>query len=47
MKQTLLQEKYPIFVAEIGKNETTYRSVDELVAYYQELQKKFPMKVGV
>ena len=35
MKQTLLQEKYPIFVAEIGKNETTYRSVDELVAYYQ------------
>ena len=34
MKQTLLQEKYPIFVAEIGKNETTYRSVDELVAYY-------------
>lgn len=35
MKQTLLQEKYPIFVAEIGKSETTYRSVDELVAYYQ------------
>ena len=35
MKQALLQEKYPIFVAEIGKNETTYRSVDELVAYYQ------------
>jgi hypothetical protein len=35
MKQTLLQEKYPIFVAEIGKNETTYRSVDELAAYYQ------------
>ena len=35
MKQTLLQEKYPIFVAEIGKNETIYRSVDELVAYYQ------------
>ena len=35
MKQTLLQEQYPIFVAEIGKNETTYRSVDELVAYYQ------------
>ena len=35
MKQTLLQEEYPIYVAEIGKNETTYRSVDELVAYYQ------------
>lgn len=35
MKQTLLQEKYPIFVAEIAKNEATYRSVDELVAYYR------------
>src|SRR5574343_1428667 len=35
MKQTLLQEKYPIFVAEIGKSETTYRYIDELVAYYQ------------
>lgn len=35
MKQTLLQEKYPIFVAEIAKAETTCQSVAELVAYYQ------------
>ena len=35
MKQALLQEKYPIFVTEIGKHETVYRSVDELAAYYQ------------
>lgn len=33
MKQTLLQEKYPIFVAEIGKNETTCQSVDDVVSY--------------
>ena len=33
MKQTLLQEKYPIFVAEIGKAETTYQTVDALVDY--------------
>lgn len=35
MKQTLLQEKYPIFVAEIGKAETTYQTVDALVNYYK------------
>lgn len=35
MKQTLLQEKYPIFVAEIGKAETDYQSVDALVEYYK------------
>ncbi|MDD2740743.1 MAG: hypothetical protein PHV02_00585 [Rhodocyclaceae bacterium] len=35
MKQTLLQEKYPIFVTEIGKSETTYQTVEALVAYYQ------------
>lgn len=35
MKQTLLQEKYPIFVAEIAKTETTYQTVDSLVDYYK------------
>jgi hypothetical protein len=33
VKQTLLQEKYPVFVAEIGKDETTCQSVDDVVAY--------------
>ncbi|NTV95856.1 MAG: hypothetical protein HGA75_10625 [Thiobacillus sp.] len=32
MKQTLLQEKYPIFVAEIGKDETACRNIDDVVA---------------
>ena len=36
MKQTLLQEKYPIFVAEIDKSETRCRSVDEVVGYLKE-----------
>lgn len=35
MKQTLLQEKYPLFVAEIGKDETSYRTIDELVSYFK------------
>jgi hypothetical protein len=32
MKQTLLQEKYPVFVAEIGKDETACQDVDAVVA---------------
>jgi hypothetical protein len=33
MKQTLLQEKYPICVAEISKQETSCRNVDDIVTY--------------
>ncbi|WP_374326302.1 DUF6858 family protein [Azonexus sp.] len=35
MKQTLLNDKYPVFVAEIAKNETTFQSVPALVDYYK------------
>lgn len=33
MKQSLLQEKYPVYVAEIDKSETDCRNVDEIVDY--------------
>lgn len=33
MKQTLLQEKYPVFVAEIGKDETSCQNVGDVVDY--------------
>lgn len=33
MKQTLLQEKYPVYVAEISKEETRFQNVDEIVDY--------------
>jgi hypothetical protein len=33
MKQIMLQEKYPVAVAEIGKGETTCGSVDDVVEY--------------
>lgn len=36
MKQTLLQEKYPVFVAEIDKAETSCQSIDEVVAYLKD-----------
>ena len=35
MKQTLLQEKYPIFVAEVSKAETRYQTADALIDYYK------------
>jgi hypothetical protein len=35
MKQALLNEKYPVFVAEIGKNETSYQSMPALIDYYK------------
>lgn len=36
MKQTMLQEKYPIFVAEIAKGETACKNVDDVVAYLKD-----------
>jgi hypothetical protein len=36
MKQTLLQEKYPVYVAEIDKAETSCQSVDEIVGYLKQ-----------
>jgi len=35
MKQIMLQEKYPLFVAEIDKRETDLKSVDALIDYYK------------
>lgn len=32
MKQMLLQEKYPVFVLELGKSETSCKSLDDIAA---------------
>ncbi|NTU93307.1 MAG: hypothetical protein HGB29_05290 [Chlorobiaceae bacterium] len=34
MNQTLLHEKYPIYILELEKSETSCRSVDDIIAYY-------------
>jgi hypothetical protein len=34
MNQTLLHEKYPIYILELDKGETSCRSVDDIIAYY-------------
>ncbi|QQZ30574.1 MAG: hypothetical protein QJT81_10500 [Candidatus Thiothrix putei] len=34
MKQMMLQEKYPVFTMEVGKNEIAHRTVDGIVDYF-------------
>ena len=36
MQQALLMEKYPVFYMELGKDETSFSSVDEIIAYLKE-----------
>jgi len=36
MKQTLLHEKYPLFIMELGRDETDYDSVDAICDYFRE-----------
>jgi hypothetical protein len=45
MKQTLLQEKYPIYILELDKEETSYSSVDEIIAYYRQQIEEHPFAV--
>ncbi|MGB5733993.1 MAG: DUF6858 family protein [Thiohalocapsa sp.] len=33
MKQTLLQEKYPVYTLEVAKSETSYSDVDGIIRY--------------
>lgn len=35
MKHSLFNDKYPVFVAEIGKHETSFQSVPALVDYFK------------
>jgi hypothetical protein len=35
MKQTLLQEKYPVFIMEFSRDETEYDSVDAICDYFR------------
>ena len=36
MKQEILQEKYPVFVLDIDKNETHYKSANEIINFFKE-----------
>jgi hypothetical protein len=36
VKQTLLQEKYPLFVMELGRDETDLADIDAICAYFRQ-----------
>jgi len=36
MKQTILQEKYPVFTLDIQKNETKYKNASEIINFFKE-----------
>lgn len=36
MKQTLIQETYPVFTLEVDKNETTFKTADEIIEFLKD-----------
>ena len=43
MNQMILQEKYPVFVLDIFKNETKYKSTDEIINFFKEKINSHPV----
>ena len=43
MKQITVMEKYPVFTIEITKNETIYKSVDEILTYLKNKIEAHPI----
>ncbi len=43
MKQITVLEKYPVYTIEIAKNETTYKSVDEILVYLKNKIETHPI----
>ncbi len=47
MKQVLVQEKYPVFTLEIQKDETKYKSCNEIIAYLKDKIETHKMAVFI
>ena len=47
MKQTIMMEKYPVFEIDIKKDETTFKNVDEIMAYLKEQIDAHPIAVYI
>jgi len=43
VKQITVMEKYPVFTLEIGKNETSYKNIDEIFTYLKEQIAEHPI----
>jgi len=47
MKQSIFQDKYPIYSYEIAKSEVTYKNVDDIIAYYKEKIESHPIAIYI
>jgi len=47
LKQITVLEKYPVFTLEVGKNETSYKNVDAILAYLKEKIDTHPVAVYI
>ena len=47
MKQITVMEKYPVFTVEVKKEETTYKNVDEILAYIKAQIEAHPVAVYI
>ena len=47
MKQMILQEKYPVFVLDVFKSETHYKTADEILNFFKEKIDAHPVCVYI
>ncbi|SFV57026.1 hypothetical protein MNB_SV-9-479 [hydrothermal vent metagenome] len=47
MKNIIIMEKYPVFTLEINKDETSYKSVDEILSYIKSKIESHPIAVYI
>ena len=47
MEQITLMDKYPVFTKKIAKNETSFKTVDDIVAYLREKIEAHPIAIYI
>jgi len=47
MKQITVMEKYPVFTLKMGKEETSYKNIDEIFSYLKEQIEAHPIAVYI
>jgi len=47
MKQITVMEKYPVFTLEVAKTETSYQTIDEILAYFKTQIEAHPIAVYI
>lgn len=47
MKQVTFMDKYPVFTKEISKKDTTYKNIDEIIAYLREKIEADPIAIYI